>query len=225
MKQEVQHLSVNPPKERIYLYDNIKCLAIFLVVIGHAINFLTDFEGNGLEKSLYSLIYAFHMPLFIFVSGLFVKPMNEETKFPKYKVLSFILIGIVLRILTSVVNLLLQTSPVYAVFDVYDTYAWFMWAMAAFLMLTWLLRGLDKRLVLGLSLLVGCMAGYDSNLGDWFALMRIVARRCFLSLWSCSLCLICPSRSSCARCSPEETASPLWMSIMYSVRFFVFFPI
>ena len=174
MKQEVQHLSVNPPKERIYLYDNIKCLAIFLVVIGHAINFLTDFEGNGLEKSLYSLIYAFHMPLFIFVSGLFVKPMNEETKFPKYKVLSFILIGIVLRILTSVVNLLLQTSPVYAVFDVYDTYAWFMWAMAAFLMLTWLLRGLDKRLVLGLSLLVGCMAGYDSNLGDWFALMRIV---------------------------------------------------
>lgn len=174
MKQDVKHLSAPAVKERIYLYDNVKCLAIFLVVIGHAINFLTDYDGNNLEKSMYSLIYAFHMPLFIFISGLFVKPMNEETKFPKYKVLSFVLIGIVLRIMTSIVNLLLGTSPVYAVLDIYDTYAWFMWAMAVFTALTWLFRGLDKRLVLGLSFLVGCMAGYDSNLGDQFALMRIV---------------------------------------------------
>ena len=114
MKQDVKHLSAPAVKERIYLYDNVKCLAIFLVVIGHAINFLTDYDGNNLEKSMYSLIYAFHMPLFIFISGLFVKPMNEETKFPKYKVLSFVLIGIVLRIMTSIVNLLLGTSPVYA---------------------------------------------------------------------------------------------------------------
>ena len=98
MKQEVKQLSAPAVRERIYLYDNVKCLAIFLVVIGHAINFLTDFDGNNLEKSMYSLIYAFHMPLFIFISGLFVKPMNEETQFPKYKVLSFVLIGIVLII-------------------------------------------------------------------------------------------------------------------------------
>ena len=174
MNKEVKHLAAPAGKERIYLYDNVKCLLIFLVVIGHAVNFLTDYDGNNLEKSLYSLIYAFHMPLFLFISGLFLKPMNEETKFPKYKVLSFVLIGIVLRILTSIVNILLGTSPVYAVLDVYDTYAWFMWAMAAFTALTWLFRGLDRRLVLGLAFLVGCMAGYDNNLGDAFATMRIV---------------------------------------------------
>lgn len=57
---------------RIYLFDNIKFLAIVLVVIGHAINFLTSSKGNMLEKSLYITIYSVHMPLFIFLSGLFL---------------------------------------------------------------------------------------------------------------------------------------------------------
>ena len=41
---------------RIYLFGNIKFLAILLVVIGHAINFLTETDGNMLEKSLYLTI-------------------------------------------------------------------------------------------------------------------------------------------------------------------------
>ena len=64
---------------RIYLFDNIKFLAILLVVIGHAINFLTETDGNMLEKSLFLTIYSIHMPLFIFISGLFLKPMDKST--------------------------------------------------------------------------------------------------------------------------------------------------
>lgn len=159
---------------RIYLYDNIKLLAILLVVIGHAINFLTDDKGNGLEKSLYLTIYSIHMPLFIFISGLFFKPMDKSAKFPKQKVVSYILIGIVLRIVMSVLRLLLNEKPVYSLLDVYDTFTWFMWAMAVFISLMWLFREYNTKIILLLALLVGCMAGYDKNLGDWFALMRIV---------------------------------------------------
>lgn len=160
---------------RIYLYDNIKFLAILLVVIGHAINFLTDTDnGNMLEKSLFLTIYSIHMPLFIFISGLFLRPMDKSTKFPKQKVISYILIGIVLRIMMSVLRLILGKNMSYSLLDMYDSFTWFMWAMAVFITLMWLFREYNTKIILLLSLLVGCMAGYDKFLGDKFALMRIV---------------------------------------------------
>ena len=158
---------------RIYLYDNIKFLAILLVVIGHAINFMTEADGNMLEKSLFLTIYSIHMPLFIFISGLFLKPMDKSTKFPKQKVIAYILIGIVLRIMMSLLRLILGKNISYSLFDMYDSFTWFMWAMAVFITLMWLFREYNTKIILLLSLLVGCMAGYDKFLGDKFALMRI----------------------------------------------------
>lgn len=160
--------------ERIYLFDNIKFLAILLVVIGHAINFLTSESGNWLEKSLFITIYAFHMPLFIFISGLFLKPMDKSTPFPKQKVISYVLIGIVLRIMISFFRLVLGIKVSYAVLDMYDTFSWFMWAMAVFISIVWLFREYNTKIFLLLTLIVGCMAGYDKFLGDKLALMRIV---------------------------------------------------
>ena len=159
---------------RIYLFDNIKFLAILLVVIGHAINFLTEADGNMLEKSLYLTIYSIHMPLFIFISGLFLKPMDKSTKFPKQKVISYILIGIVLRIIMAVLRLLLGKNMSYSLLDMYDSFTWFMWAMAVFITLIWIFREYNTKIILMLSLLIGCMAGYDKFLGDKFAHMRIV---------------------------------------------------
>ncbi|MQA02654.1 MAG: acyltransferase family protein [Streptosporangiales bacterium] len=46
--------------------DNAKFLAIVLVVIGHAIEPLRDVPAT---KGLYVTIYAFHMPVFILISG------------------------------------------------------------------------------------------------------------------------------------------------------------
>lgn len=159
---------------RIYLFDNIKFLAILLVVIGHAINFLTETDGNMLEKSLFLTIYSIHMPLFIFISGLFLKPMDKSTKFPKQKIISYILIGIVLRIVMSVLRLVLGKNMAYSLFDMYDSFTWFMWAMAVFITLMWIFREYNTKIILLVSLLIGCMAGYDKFLGDKLALMRIV---------------------------------------------------
>ncbi len=170
-----KRLPQQPQSQRIYLFDNVKTLAIFLVVIGHAINFLAlSANGNKLEKSLFVFIYSFHMPLFIFISGLFLKPMDTQTKFPRGKFISFLTIGIVLRAFTSILRLILGQKANFSVFEMYDTYAWFMDAMAVFILLAWLLRSFDKRIILSVSVLVGCLAGYDSNLGDKFSLMRIV---------------------------------------------------
>ena len=168
-KKLEQHTSQN----RIFLFDNVKWLAIVLVVIGHAIDAMASSGGNFLEKSLFVIIYSFHMPLFIFISGLFLKPMTKETKFPRDKIISFVLIGIVLRAFTSILRLLLGKKELFSILDMYDSYAWFMGAMAAFILLTWLLRGYRQTVIFPVVLLVGCMAGYDKFLGNELSLMRI----------------------------------------------------
>jgi len=49
-------------------WDNVRFVAIALVVVGHSIEKLSDAD---LMAALYVSIYAFHMPLFAFVSGRF----------------------------------------------------------------------------------------------------------------------------------------------------------
>ena len=55
-------------KQRIYRYDNVKALLIFLVVLGHM---TTDYVSDShLVRWTTLWIYSFHMPAFIFLSGL-----------------------------------------------------------------------------------------------------------------------------------------------------------
>lgn len=52
--------------ERNYQDDNIKCFLIFCVVLGHFL------EWIGFN-SLYCIIYSFHMPCFLFLTGHYAK--------------------------------------------------------------------------------------------------------------------------------------------------------
>lgn len=64
-------------KIRNHHFDNIRGLLIFLVVLGHMIEPLRDIL---LFKTVYLIIYSFHMPLFIFLSGYFAKPNTKGIK-------------------------------------------------------------------------------------------------------------------------------------------------
>ena len=54
-------------KVREYKFDNLKILLILLVVLGHII------EPFYKLNTLYLIIYAFHMPVFVYISGYFAK--------------------------------------------------------------------------------------------------------------------------------------------------------
>lgn len=58
-------------KTRDYLFDNYKALLIILVIIGHFIQ--PCYDNNILLYTVKYVIYAFHMPAFIFISGYFSK--------------------------------------------------------------------------------------------------------------------------------------------------------
>ena len=65
--------------ERNIFFDSLKFILIFLVVLGHVMEY--DIYDNHLKMSVFSFIYTFHMPLFIFISGYFSKNLTWE----KYK--------------------------------------------------------------------------------------------------------------------------------------------
>ena len=58
-------------KQRVPYWDNARWIAIVLVVVGHAILKLIGESDPAYE--LYLFIYAFHVPLFVAVSGYFAK--------------------------------------------------------------------------------------------------------------------------------------------------------
>ncbi|BBW95988.1 acyltransferase family protein [Geobacillus icigianus] len=68
-------------KERDYYFDNVKCALMLLVVFGH---FLRPYiDGVLWVHSLYTWIFFFHMPAFIFISGYFAKRFHEQGYLPK----------------------------------------------------------------------------------------------------------------------------------------------
>lgn len=65
-------------KERDYFFDNLKAVLIFLVVLGH---FLLPIHGESVLVVVKRLIYVFHMPLFVFVSGYFAKKIYKNGQY------------------------------------------------------------------------------------------------------------------------------------------------
>ncbi len=55
---------------RLSYWDNVKALLICVVVLGHT--------GTAMGDKWLSVIYAFHMPLFVFVSGFFSRKKSFE---------------------------------------------------------------------------------------------------------------------------------------------------
>ncbi|WP_238580786.1 acyltransferase family protein [Streptomonospora alba] len=63
-----------PGRGRDALLDNAKFLLIALVVVGHAIEPLTD--STRLADALYYWVYLFHMPAFVLISGYLSKSFD-----------------------------------------------------------------------------------------------------------------------------------------------------
>ena len=62
-------------KTRNFLFDNLKALLIFLVIFGHILEL---FLKNSNFQLIYSVIYSFHMPAFVFIAGYFAKNIEKQ---------------------------------------------------------------------------------------------------------------------------------------------------
>lgn len=63
---------------RLRSIDILKLFAMFLVIWGHCVQFFLT--SHYLDEPAYIYIYSFHMPLFIMISGLFVRRLPFDTQ-------------------------------------------------------------------------------------------------------------------------------------------------
>lgn len=95
---------------RNILFDIIKGVAIYLVVLGHSIQYLM---GDGWQENvLAKCIYMFHMPLFIFISGYFFSSSADKSSigdFVKKKFVRILLPSITYGLMMIVVNTVLSS--------------------------------------------------------------------------------------------------------------------
>ena len=56
-------------KKRNINIDAIKGLTSVLVVVGHIIQFVISSKEHRVSNIIFCIIYSFHMPLFMFISG------------------------------------------------------------------------------------------------------------------------------------------------------------
>ncbi|MFC9857616.1 MULTISPECIES: acyltransferase family protein [unclassified Streptomyces] len=66
--------AASPAKKRDPYFDNVKYLAIVLVAVAHAWEPVMD--GSRATRALYLVVYTFHMPAFILISGYFSRSFD-----------------------------------------------------------------------------------------------------------------------------------------------------
>ena len=142
--------------KRIALWDNLKLFLIFLVVLGHLT--LQYFCSSQMFCTVTMVIYTFHMPAFVFISGLFSKKaINGETP-PVKRSFSFITVYLFVRVLNYLSNIIFGVHSYFSIFSSKDI-PWYMMAMALWYMITWAVRKIDAKYVLVTSIVMGCFIG------------------------------------------------------------------
>ena len=156
-------------KERVEKWDNLKFILIYLVVLGHLVD---PFTGTRLcMQKIFSWIYAFHMPAFIFVTGMLGKRNVQEKRYPQ--IASYLVMYIATQMI-SCLSGFIGTGEVK--FELFKSmiFPWYAFAVFVYYLVTIAVRRLKKRYVFLFAVVLACFAGYDSSLGDFLFLSRLV---------------------------------------------------
>ncbi|MFF2716892.1 acyltransferase family protein [Streptomyces sp. NPDC058011] len=157
-------------KRRDPYFDNVKYLAIVLVAVAHAWEPVMD--GSRATRALYMIVYTFHMPAFILISGYFSR--NFDLSAPKVK-----------RLITGVVVPYVLFETAYSLFKRYvDDSPGTAISLADPLYLTWFLIALfiwrvttpiwrTLRHPLPVALAIAMLASVSPDIGDDLDLQRV----------------------------------------------------
>ena len=172
-------------RKRIYKYDNVKALLIFLVVIGHM---TTDYVSDShMVRWITLWIYTFHMPAFIFISGLVHKHyiteekaslgIKGETRLRWDKVWGFFFCAYGLKIFLQVTRTLMGQNPAWHTFAE-PGIPWYLFVMAEYELLFYVMRRIDSKVkpwvVITGAFALSAVIGYFPSVGDTICLSRMI---------------------------------------------------
>ena len=156
-----------PTQHRLYKYDTIRFILIFLVIVGHCM----ELFHKGWVRDVYRVIYSFHIPAFIFITGMFAE--FDRHRIVKHLILPYLIF-----------------QPVYQHFHAYlfektvtfqyTTPYWILWYLLTIIFFYMLIPMLPEKkspwvipVLIG-SFLVALHAGTMKNIGYYMSLSRFI---------------------------------------------------
>jgi fucose 4-O-acetylase-like acetyltransferase len=155
--------------KRSMYFDNAKFILIFLVVFGHLISPLK--EQDGILFTLYTVIFLFHMPAFILISGYFAKGYKKKGYFLK-TIRKVLLPYFIFQIIYSIYYYL-NGQKAALEFDFLQPH-WSLWFLLSLFFWNLLLYLFAKLRWMGLCVAVGLgiAIGFVDNAGSYLSLSR-----------------------------------------------------
>lgn len=155
---------------RIAKWDNVKFVLIYLVVLGHMIaSFDVD---SGWLTGTHLFIYSFHMPAFLFVSGLFSKNSIRQKRIDKAMV--YLVLYVFMKAFRFVVYSLMNGKLSKVSLFEESGVPWFALAVFFYYIITMAIASWKPVYALVFFVGLGIFAGYDSNLGSFLSGMRVL---------------------------------------------------
>ena len=159
-------------------WDSLKFVLISLVVYGHVVG--SYMPLGGFNRAIYNLIYTFHMPLFIFVSGRFSQIKDRD----KYKkgILRIFETYIVFQIIWRIIEIAGGTEiNLLFIAKVIATPCWTLWYLISLVWWRIMLLAIPEKtlresplLILAISIVVSVLSGFVP-INHHFSIQRTMA--------------------------------------------------
>ena len=152
-------------------WDNLKLVLIFLVVLGHFLLPVPD--KTGIVKAVYYWLYIFHMPAFIFVSGLFSRSyVRKKEKGPR--LLGFLAIYVFFTVCIWIIELIFTGQFYYESILSTSGSPWYLLALFFWYLLIPFVSRLRPAVSFLLFIILALAAGMFSECGNFLALSRTI---------------------------------------------------
>ena len=155
-------------KKRIAIWDNLKFLLIILVVFGHYAQHVK--HNSAVLQGLCVSTYLFHMPLFIFVTGMFSKRTVNEKNVKK--VLPYLTCFLATTLILFITKAFLKWNLTFEIFGT-GAMPWYLMSMFFMFLITMVVKDYKPQYVMTLSLIIGVLVGFcKTDNPDLFTWMR-----------------------------------------------------
>ncbi len=153
--------------KRIPLFDNIKYILGFFVVFGHMLGCVL----NKLQESqyLYAAIYSFHMPLFLFISGIF---SNKGKIDNRSKIVRYFLVYIYIMTINCIPCILLNRIDCIEMIGF--GIEWYILSLIVYTIIVRYTNNHNKYLLVAIAIIFSLFLGYENRLGNIFSIQKIV---------------------------------------------------
>ncbi len=173
MTQAVNSPSPLAKPQREPYFDNLRAFLIFTVLTGHLIQIIKDTCSN--EESaefLFRWIYSFHMPAFLFLSGLFAKSVFKNGRFKQERLVDLLLVYVVFQVAFYSFEEFVLGNDVHLSFFSPRSGLWYILSMMLYMLCVPLFSKMHPLVPVGLFVVASLLVGVDKDANTYMSFSR-----------------------------------------------------